>query len=157
VFCFQPHWSMNEHASGPNDSDVRRNFPLLLHHVQSCTNTNTPTRSCAAVYCCSCFVFSNSTICLLQCRLGKTLSGSGIFVRTSRSAEVFHASATTPAMTVIITAVFALQLCGCAYHPPEGDHTCLGYGILPPPPILNKIWYEVVGVSGECCRKYLLT
>jgi hypothetical protein len=146
VFCFQPHWSMNEHASGPNDSDVRRNFPLLLHHVQSCTNTNTPTRSCAAVYCCSCFVFSNSTICLLQSvtslisspplspsrarnvrRLGKTLSGSGIFVRTSRSAEVFHASATTPAMTVIITAVFALQLCGCAYQPPEGDHTCLGY------------------------------
>lgn len=48
-------------------------------------------------------------------------------VRTSRSADAFQAKATMPAMTATITAVFALQLCGCAYHPPDGDHTCLGY------------------------------
>ena len=92
--------------------------------------------------------FSNSIICLLQSiptqsisrrsmdprrgvgdvrRLGNTRSGSGMRVRTSRSEDSFQAKATMPAMTATITAVLAFQLCGCAYQPPDGDHTCLGY------------------------------
>lgn len=45
---------------------------------------------------------------------------------------MFHAIAVIPIMTTPITAVFAFQLAGCAYHPPAGDQTCLGYGIFPP-------------------------
>ena len=48
-------------------------------------------------------------------------------VRTSRSADSFQVKTTIPAMTAAITAVLAFQLCGCAYQPPDGDHTCLGY------------------------------
>ena len=32
-----------------------------------------------------------------------------------------------PITTIPITAVFAFQFAGCAYHPPDGDHTCFGY------------------------------
>lgn len=32
-----------------------------------------------------------------------------------------------PITTIPITAVFAFQFAGCAYHPPDGDQTCLGY------------------------------
>ena len=49
-----------------------------------------------------------------------------------------------PTTTARHTAVFAFQLCGCAYQPPEGDQTCFGYGILPPPPIVRA-----VGSGGE--------
>lgn len=35
--------------------------------------------------------------------------------------------AVMPMMTTPMTAVFAFQLAGCAYHPPDGDQTCLGY------------------------------
>lgn len=40
---------------------------------------------------------------------------------------MFHAIAVIPKITTPITAVFAFQLAGCAYHPPAGDQTCLGY------------------------------
>lgn len=33
-------------------------------------------------------------------------------------------------------AVFDFQFDGWQYQPPDGDQTCLGYGILPPPPIV---------------------
>lgn len=32
-----------------------------------------------------------------------------------------------PIITPAITTVFAFQLAGWAYHPPDGDQTCLGY------------------------------
>lgn len=40
---------------------------------------------------------------------------------------MFHTIAVSPNMTTPIIAVFAFQLAGCAYHPPAGDQTCLGY------------------------------
>ena len=55
--------------------------------------------------------------------LGKNLPGSGILYRTSLSALTLHAIAVIPAITRAMTAVFVLQLCGCAYHPPAGDQT----------------------------------
>lgn len=60
-------------------------------------------------------------------RLGKNLPFSGILYLNSRSALMFHAIAVIPAMTTPIIAVFAFQLAGCAYQPPAGDQTCLGY------------------------------
>ena len=40
---------------------------------------------------------------------------------------MLHATDVIPNMTTIIIAVFVFQLAGCAYHPPAGDQTCLGY------------------------------
>lgn len=60
-------------------------------------------------------------------RLGKKRSGSGNLVLVSRSALMLHTIAVMPKMTPVMTAVFAFQLAGWAYHPPEGDQTCLGY------------------------------
>lgn len=48
-------------------------------------------------------------------------------VRYSLSALVFQASATQPAITAVITAVFAFQFPGREYQPPDGDQTCFGY------------------------------
>lgn len=48
-------------------------------------------------------------------------------MRYSLSALVFQASATQPAITVAITAVFAFQFAGREYQPPDGDQTCFGY------------------------------
>ena len=59
-------------------------------------------------------------------RLGKNRPSSGNLVRSSRSALMLHAIAVMPMMTPAIIAVLAFQFAGCAYHPPEGDHTCLG-------------------------------
>ena len=59
-------------------------------------------------------------------RLGKNLPFSGIRGLTSLSAPMFQAMAVIPMTTTPITAVFAFQFAGCAYHPPAGDQTCLG-------------------------------
>lgn len=60
-------------------------------------------------------------------RLGKKRPGSGNLVLYSRSALMLQTTAVMPAMTSPMTAVLAFQLAGCAYHPPAGDQTCLGY------------------------------
>jgi hypothetical protein len=92
-----------------------------------------------------CFcVRSWSTICLLQLwpvsfdlsqsmargayyRLGKKRPCSGILSRYSRFALTIQAMPTRLATTRPMAAVFAFQLCGWAYQPPDGDQTCLGY------------------------------
>ncbi|KAI5839269.1 hypothetical protein DFP73DRAFT_562128 [Morchella snyderi] len=81
----------------------------------------------AIVYFESLVPLSNSIICLLQYRLGKNRSASGMRVRYSRSALSFHMSATQPPMTPNMMAVFPFQFAGREYQPPEGDHTCFGY------------------------------
>lgn len=60
-------------------------------------------------------------------RLGKNRPGSGILCLNSRSALRLNARAVMPRTTAMQTAVFAFQLEGCAYQPPDGDQTCLGY------------------------------
>ncbi len=60
-------------------------------------------------------------------RLGKKRPGSGNLVLYSRSALMLQTTAVMPKMTSPMTAVLAFQLAGCAYHPPAGDQTCLGY------------------------------
>lgn len=84
-------------------------------------------------------------------RLGKKRPGSGNLVLISRSALMLQAIATMPTMTAPITAVFDFQLAGCAYHPPEGDQTCLGY--------LMKSEYrrKRAVVEAECVRDFAMT
>lgn len=60
-------------------------------------------------------------------RLGKNRCGSGILSRYSRLALRAQAIAVMPVRTPTMMAVFALQFAGCAYQPPAGDQTCLGY------------------------------
>lgn len=43
---------------------------------------------------------------------------------------MLHTIAVIPTMTPAMTAVFAFQLTGWAYHPPDGDQTCLGYLVI---------------------------
>ena len=59
--------------------------------------------------------------------LGKNLPCSGNLVLISRSALTLHVKVQMPAMTAAMMAVLAFQLAGCAYQPPDGDQTCLGY------------------------------
>lgn len=81
-------------------------------------------------------ITSARALACAYCRLGKKLPGSGILYRTSRCALMFQQIAVNPTIMAPNIAVFARQLCGCPYQPPAGDQTCLGYGILPPPPIV---------------------
>lgn len=60
-------------------------------------------------------------------RLGYQPPGSGLRANSSRSALNFHVTATMAAMTAPATIVLPFQLAGCAYQPPAGDQTCLGY------------------------------
>jgi hypothetical protein len=77
-------------------------------------------------------------------RLGKNLPGSGNLYRCSLSADTLQARKVTAAMTPPMIKVFPFQLCGCPYQPPAGDQTCLGYGTLPPPPIVasKEFWFR---------------
>lgn len=59
--------------------------------------------------------------------LGKNRPGSGILVLCSWSALYLKATADMANMTSPIIAVFDFQFAGCAYQPPAGDQTCLGY------------------------------
>ena len=52
---------------------------------------------------------------------------SGILSRCSRSALTLPTIRQMPTTTAPMTAVFCFQFAGCAYQPPAGDHTCLGY------------------------------
>jgi hypothetical protein len=52
---------------------------------------------------------------------------SGILYLCSLSALTLHAIAVIPTTTPSMIAVFARQFLGCAYQPPAGDQTCLGY------------------------------
>lgn len=47
--------------------------------------------------------------------------------RSSSFALAVHAMAAIPKTQAPINSVLAFQLAGCEYHPPAGDHTCLGY------------------------------
>jgi hypothetical protein len=60
-------------------------------------------------------------------RLGKNLFDSGILSRYSFSALTLQTMAVIPTRTAPKTAVLAFQFAGCAYQPPAGDQTCLGY------------------------------
>jgi hypothetical protein len=60
-------------------------------------------------------------------RLGKNLSGSGIFSRCIMFASSFQAAATIKAQQPKAIAVLAFQFAGWAYQPPAGDQTCFGY------------------------------
>lgn len=77
-------------------------------------------------------------------RLGKNLPGSGNLYLCSLSADTLQARKVIAAMTPPIIIVFPFQLCGCPYQPPAGDQTCLGYGTLPPPPIVasKEFWFR---------------
>lgn len=75
-------------------------------------------------------------------RLGNHSPDSGLRDQVSRSALNFHVTAKTPAMTTPAMSVLALQFAGCAYQPPDGDHTCLGY--------LHRGHEHL---SGEMCRR----
>lgn len=59
--------------------------------------------------------------------LGKNLPFSGIRVLSSSSALMLQTTAVIPNMMTVKTAVLDFQFLGCAYHPPAGDQTCLGY------------------------------
>lgn len=54
------------------------------------------------------------------------MSLSGILVRTSRSALIFHVTAVMKIPIKPMIAVFVRQLAGWPYQPPAGDQTCLG-------------------------------
>lgn len=60
-------------------------------------------------------------------RLGKNRPGSGIRGLSSNSALIFHVIVQIPSITSDTIAVFIFQFAGCAYQPPAGDQTCLGY------------------------------
>ena len=62
---------------------------------------------------------------------------------------MFHAIAVIPKTTTPITAVFAFQLAGCAYHPPAGDQTCLGYLEMGEPSEQKGVW-RVIGSLNRC-------
>lgn len=59
--------------------------------------------------------------------LGKKRPGSGILCRYSTSALSFQPAAVMRKMARPAIAVLRFQLAGCAYQPPDGDQTCLGY------------------------------
>jgi hypothetical protein len=60
-------------------------------------------------------------------RLGKKRPCSGILSRYSRFALTIQTMPTMLVRTRPMTAVLPFQLLGCAYQPPAGDQTCLGY------------------------------
>lgn len=60
-------------------------------------------------------------------RLGKNRSGAGYLGRSSNSALMDHTTPIMPKITAPQIAVFLFQFLGCAYQPPDGDQTCLGY------------------------------
>jgi hypothetical protein len=82
-------------------------------------------------------------------RLGKKRPCSGILSRYSRFALTIQAIPTRLATTRPMAAVFAFQLAGWAYQPPDGDQTCLGY--------LRgsawRQWQQQRAHTGSCLRR----
>lgn len=83
-------------------------------------------------------------------RLGKKRPGSGNLSLYSRSALMLQVIVTMPMITMPMTAVLAFQLAGCAYHPPDGDQTCLGY-------LMKGEYWRKRTVKGCCIRYFAMT